>query len=911
MKPKRSDNLRSHWFRELRLRIQSLFQRDRINRDIDDELAFHLVQRAEKNRATGMDPTEARHAAHRQLGNVTHLKERTREVRILTSLETIWRDIHFGARMLLKEPGFTFIVILTLALGIGANTAIFSVINGFMLRPLPISEPRDVTYLAFPNGADNFDHEFSYPEFTEIGKQTSGLFSDQAAIIFGGFGGFESQADGMSVDGSTETVQTAFVTGNFFRMLGVSPTLGRLILPSEGSAPNADPVVVLSYRYWKGRFHSDPLVVGKKTAINGHPLTIVGVAPEGFDGVTPMLAMEAYLPLGMATVDSAGNTDFLTDSKNRTLVVLARWKHGMNSDQAQPALDVIGQRLFQQNVRTDETSSLRAMPLRPPGITNPPNLLPRLASLFFILAGLVLLLACVNVANLMLVRATGREREMAVRTALGASRLRVVRQLLTESILLSATGCVVGLLIGMNTTRAISAVDFETDMPVILDFPFDWHVFLYATAIALAVGILVGLFPALRVSISNLRDILHSGGRGSTARRQRVRSALVAVQVGGSLALLIVAALFLGSLRRAENIDLGFDPQGVLNLSIDPHQIGYDKAEALAFYKELLERVRAIPGVQSASLASTIPLGETVLGDELAIPGFSTQKDQPAPHAVYNGISAGYFETLGIGLLKGRAMADSDTENSEPVAVINAAMGEKFWPNQDPIGKHFATSDNPKRAIEIVGVVKNARIDQVYGPFPQVFYVPYAQRFISNSTLQIRTTLPPESMSRAALEQIHSIAPTMPVYGIRTMSRVVDGINGLLLFKAGAAVAGALGLLGLLLAVIGIYGVMSYSVRRRTSEIGIRMALGARQAQVLVMICKQGALLVAIGLLTGLVFAFAIGRLLGDFLVGIKPTDPATFIGVSILLTVIALLACFVPARRASGIEPTQALRHE
>ncbi|HUE42989.1 MAG TPA: ABC transporter permease, partial [Candidatus Sulfotelmatobacter sp.] len=888
----------SHSFRELRLRIQSLLHRDQLDRELDDELSFHVARRAEKNRAAGMDAAEAGYAAHRQLGNVTHVKERTREVRIVTALETIWRDIRFGVRMLLKEPAFTFIVILTLALGIGANTAIFSVINGLMLRPLPISEPQEVAYLAFPHGADNFDHEFSYSEFTEIGKQTSEIFSDQAAIIFGGFAGFENQADGMTVDGATQSVQTAFVTGNFFRLLGISPAMGRLIFPAEGNAPNADPVAVLSHRYWRGRFHSDPLIVGKKAAINGQPVTIVGVAPEGFDGITPMLAMEAYLPLGMATIDSAGNTDFLTDPKNRSLVVLSRWKHGVTSQQAQPALDIIGERLFQQNMRVDEMSSLRAMPLRAPGITNPPGLLPELASLFFILAGLVLLLACVNVANLMLVRAAGREREMAVRTALGASRTRVVRQLLTESVLLSVAGCVVGLMIGMNATRAISAVDFETDLLVILDFPFDWHVFLYATAIALAVGVFVGLFPALRVSTSNLRDMLHSASRGSTARRQRVRSALVAVQVGGSLALLIVAGLFLRSLRRAESADLGFEPRGVVNLTINPHEIGYDKAQSLAFYRDVLERIRILPGVQSASLASTIPLGETVLGDELVIPDFPAQKDQPAPHAVYNAVSSEYFETMGIGLLKGRAVADSDTENGAPVAVINAAMAEKFWPNQDPIGKHFVGSSDSKRSIEIVGIVRNARLDQVYGPFAEAFYLPYAQKFISNSTLQIRTTLPSDTVSRAALAQIHSIAPTMPVYGIRTMSRVVDGINGLLLFKAGAGIAGALGLLGLLLAVIGVYGVMSYSVRRRTSEIGIRMALGARQSQVLMMICKQGALLVGIGLLTGLVFAFAIGRLLGDFLVGVTPTDPITFAVVSILLTGVALLACFIPARR-------------
>jgi predicted permease len=551
--------MRSIW-----LRIRSLWTRRELDRDLDDELAFHLAQRADKNRAAGMNTTEATHAAHRRLGNVTHLKERTREIRILTSIENAWRDVRFGTRMLLKEPGFTFIVILTLALGIGANTAIFSIINGFMLRPLPIADPSSVVYLAFPHGPDNFDHEFSYPEFTDIHNQTSNVFADSAGIIFG-FSGFENLADGLTYEGHTETVQTSFVTGNFFPMLGIRPALGRLILPDEGKSPGADPVVVISDRYWKTRFHADPSIVGKQAAINGKPVTIVGVTPEGFEGVFPLISMQAYLPLGMATLDSNGNTDFFADRKTRALALLARWKDGMNAVKAQPALDLVGQGLLQQIARREDSSSLRAMPLRAPGITNPPGLLPKLATLFIILAGLVLLLACVNVANLVLVRATGREREIAVRSALGASRTRIVRQLLTESLLLSCAGCFAGALIGVNIIRSISTIDFGIDLPMILSFPFDWHVFLYAAAIALATGLLVGLFPALRVSLSNLRDVLYSAGRGSTNRRQRLRSVLVAVQVGGSLALLVVAGLFLRSFQNAQNSDLGFDARGVVN----------------------------------------------------------------------------------------------------------------------------------------------------------------------------------------------------------------------------------------------------------------------------------------------------------------------------------------------------------
>jgi predicted permease len=898
------------WTKHSWLRIKALVLRKQLDRDLNDEVAFHLAMREQKNRAAGLDAAEARYAARRQFGNTTRVKERGRGLWTFASLEALWQDIRLGARVLIKDPGFTAVVVLTLALGIGANTAIFSIVNGLMLRPLPVRDPQSLAYLAFPHGPDNFDAQFSFPEFREIREQTGGIFSDQAAMIFGGLAGFENQGDGLTVDGNTQAVQTTFVTGNFFTMLGLAPFQGRLILSSEGAAPGADPVVVLGHRYWKTRFRSDPSIIGKKAAVNGHPVTIVGIAPEGFDGIAPLLAMQAYLPLGMATVES-GTTDFLTDAKSRNLVVVARWTAGRNPVNAQPVLSVVGQRLFQQNPRTDEMSALRAIPLRPPGITNPPGLLPRIANLFLILAALVLGLACINVANLLLVRATSRDREIAMRTALGASRGRLVRQLLTESVLLSLLGCVAGLVFGMNASHAITVLPFETDLPLVLSFPFDWRVFAFAVGVALVTGVLVGLFPALRASLSNLRDVLHASGRSSTGRRQRLRSVLVAAQVGGSLALLIIAGLFLRSLRSAEKADLGFDPRNVLNLTTDPHQIGYEKSQGLAFYKELLGRVRNMPGVRSASIASTIPFGEIVTGDDIEIPGYQPAQGQPAPHPIYTAISFGYFQTMSIPLLRGRELSDADDENSPRVAVINSAMAEHFWPNQDPIGKHFVRTSDPNHPVEIVGMVKNSRLSQVYGPFEEAFYVPYTQNYVASETLQVRTSANPESMSPSVVEIVRSISPAMPVSGIRTMSHQVRGINGLLLFEIAAGLAGALGFLGLALAIVGVYGVMSYSVSKRTSEIGIRMALGAEPGQVLRLIFRQGSMLIASGLFVGLLAAFAIGRLVSEFLVGVTPNDPVTYCGVSLLLAGIALLAIYVPARRGTRVDPMVALRYE
>jgi putative ABC transport system permease protein len=478
-------------------------------------------------------------------------------------------------------------------------------------------------------------------------------------------------------------------------------------------------------------------------------------------------------------------------------------------------------------------------------------------------------------------------------------------------VLLSTLGCIAGLGIGLNVSNAVTALPLETDLPIVLNFPFDWRVFAYAAGVALLTGVLVGLFPALRVTLSNLRDVLHASGRGSTGRRQRLRTALVIAQVGGSLALLIVGGLFLRSMRAAETADLGFNPRNVLNLTMDPHEIGYEKTQGIAFYKELLGRVRAMPGVQSASIASSIPFGETVLGDDLDVQGFPIAQGQIAPHANYIVVSSDSFKTMGIPLLRGRDLTEADDENASRVAVINEAMAKHFWPNQDPIGKRFVRTSDRKRPIEIVGVVKNARIAQVSGPFEEAFYVPYTQNYASTEILQIRAGEKPEAISHSVGEVIHSIAPTMPVSGIRTMSRAVHGINGLLLFEIAAGLAGALGILGLMLAVVGVYGVMSYAVSRRTSEIGIRMALGAQPGQVLAMICRQGAIVVGFGLLAGLAGAFAIGRLVSEFLVGVTPNDPVTYIGVSLLLAGIALLASYLPARRGTWIDPMVALRHE
>lgn len=823
----------------------------------------------------------------------------------------IIQDLRYAVRQLRKSPAFFSVVVITLGLGIGANTAIFSMVDWLVLRSLPIKDPQQMHFLAFTRPGANSEMEFSYPEFAEIQKQTTDVFSGITPFVFGGLAGEQNSQSGLTADGTTKAVQTAYVGGDFFSLLGITPAAGRFILSTEGKAAGADPVVVLSYNYWQTRFGGDPAIIGKAVSINGHPVTIVGVAPRAFLGPTPILEIQAYLPLSMFLIERGVGGDFLANPSTRSMLALARVKPGASVKQVKPELVVVGQRLLKQFPRDRGIGELQANPLRPPGIISGANPFPKLAALFLTLAALVLVLACVNVANLFLVRAALRQREMAVRAALGAGTGRLVRQLLTESLLVAALSCGVGVLLGLSGARLFGSVSLQTELPVALDFEFNWHVFGYAFAVAAATAAFVVVVPAARVRHGNLRQVLHEGGRTSTGGRQRLRDVLVAVQVGGSLTLLIIAGLFVRSLRGVQSNDLGFDPRWVLNLTLDPNQIGYAEPQGRTFYRAMLERTRALAGVQSASLASVVPLSDSVQGSDLVIPGYATSANQEAPHAEDNAVSSDYFTTMRIALKRGRDFSDADNENAPRVAVINQAMAEHFWSGQDPLGKSFSLTSDPKHPATIVGVVENSRMNQLYGAFEPIFYLPVAQSYAPTETLQIRSGRSVQDTVAEVRTIAQSLAPAIPVYGVRTMTEALHGGNGLLFFEVGASLAAALGLLGLILAVVGVYGVMSYAVSQRTQEIGVRMALGAQRRDILRMIGRQGAVIVASGLTIGLLAALAAGRLVSDFLVGITPSDPITYAGVSFLLATIACVATYVPTQRATKIDPMVALRCE
>ncbi len=892
--------------------LSRFFRRRRWDEERTRELQAYLEIEAAENVAKGMSADEARAAAHRKLGNSTLVREEIYRMNSLGFIETLWQDIRYGARMLRKNPGFTIVAVLTLALGIGANTAIFSMVDWLLFQKLPVEDPNALTFLSFNKaGLSPNDIQFSFPEYQQITEECGPQFNGMVAVAFGGVSGSQTGPDGMTFQGRTQSVQTLFATGNFFSFLGLKPALGRFFTPDEGTSSAIDPVAVLSWEYWMSRFQGDPGIVGKSVAINGHLVTIIGVAPKGFVGPSPALHMQAYLPLNMLVIDAGTPNDFLLKATARPLFIFARLKHGATPEQVRPALITVGQHLLAQYRRPDETSNgMRANPLRPPGLItyDGVNPLVRISALFFTLGILILLLACVNVANLLLVRATSRQSEMAVRAALGAARSRLIRQLLTESVLLSLLGCCAGIATGLMATRLLNSIHFPGAFPVSFSFGFDWLVFAGALTIALLSSLIAGIAPAMQSSRASINHGLRDSGRSLTSRKQRLRNVMVAIQVAGSLTLLIIAGLFTRSLQSAQHADLGFDPHELTNLTVDSNQIGYSQAKTETFYKDLLERSRALPGVQSASLAAIIPMGDTSIGGEIVLPAIQPAKGQPHPSALYNAVSPEYFQTLRIPLLRGRDIEERDNATASHVAVINQAMADKYWPHQDPLGREFSVPEDLKHPIQVIGVARNFRLVDPYSPIDPAYFIPLAQHFFPTATLQVRSAN--TEITRQLLPLVDSLAPTMPTRAM-SMTEALNGLNGLFLFRLGATLTAILGGLGLVLAAVGVYGVMSYSVSQRTHEIGIRMALGAQRGQILSLVGRQGILVVIAGLGIGLPLALGIGLLIRDFLIGIGAADPITYTSISLLLAAVAMVACFIPARRATRIDPMLALRNE
>ena len=822
-------------------------------------------------------------------------------------METLFQDFKYAARTLFKNPLVTSVAVITLALGIGANTAIFSTLNSLFLRPLPVANADRLMLIAgqAKGGVYNGATGLSYLDYRDLRSQ-SDAFTDMLA--------YNLNLVGLDYDGKPDPVVVSFVTGNYFSGLGLQPALGRLISGPEAEQKSAEPVIVLAYSYWRRRFNSDPAIVGKQVKVNGAPFTVIGVAPESFHGLYSVLDMQAYLPLGFRAAWSENSTFWTERGNSYELKVFGVLKPGVSLKQAQGSVDVIMQRLARQYPQ-DKDFGARLYPerlARPE--PDPSNGIVIVGILFMTLAGLVLLLACSNVANIIMVRATARGREMAVRSALGAGRLRLARQLMTESVLLGLVGGLAGLLLGAWISHLLGSIQLVAlGSPLRFDFSFDWRVFVFGMLAALGTGLLVGLMPAFRLSRANLISVLHEGSRGVLAGtvRSRLRSALVVVQVAASLMLLVVAGLFVRSTRNAERMYLGFDPTHVLNATIDIREAGLDKEHGRLFFRDLEERVRNVPGVQSVSLASSIPMGYSHDDSPVFVEGKAADAKEPEPDVFYNSVSRDYFSTMRVPLLRGRIFTDQDNEKALLVAVINDTMAQKFWPNQDPIGKRFSMKGAAGPFMEVVGVVKTGKYGSPAEEPSPFFYVPQEQLPQSVRTLQVRTAGVPEAMIPRIESEIHALAPNLPLFGVESMEQSLEGANGLFLFRMGARFAGALGLLGLVLALVGVYGVISYTAAQRTHEIGVRMALGASRATILRMVLKQGSLLVGGGLAAGVLLTLLAVRGISSLLVGVSPTDPITLVLASVFLATVGLVASFIPARRAMNVEPLRALKYE
>jgi predicted permease len=822
-------------------------------------------------------------------------------------MRSLWKDIQYGMRTLGKNPGFAVIGIVTLALGMAVNTAIFSVINGILLRPLPVPHAEQLTVLALKGSDERELQRFSYPDFLDLRSQSDG-FSD----LFG----YRISLAGLIADGKGEHCLVSRVTNNYFSALGIAPAAGRLLLPTEGLAPGADPVIVLGYSYWQKRFAGDKSVVGKQVEMNGHPMTIVGVTPKEFHGAYTVANMDAYVPLSAAITEGLGTPvqDTWTRRDMRSLRVMGRLRPGVSLQQARASLNVVAQRIAAAHPDTDKGISVQIYPeklARPDPDVG--NTLPKVAIAFMILASLVLVVACFNIANVLLVRATVRRREMAIRAALGAGRGRLVRQYLTESLLLAVFGGGAGLVLASWAANFLGSISLGTELPIQFDFHPDVRVYLFALSAVLLTGLIVGIIPALRVARTDLNAVLHEGGRSSSEgpRRQLTRNMLVVAQVAGSLVLMIVAGLFVRSLGKAQNIYLGFDPDHALNLSLDVYQIGYPEARGREFYRDLQARLSALPGVESVAQAFSVPLGYFSSEDRLYIAGHPVEPGKQPPSVTDNMVSPNYFETLRIPLLRGRAFTNNDGEKSPAVAVINQTLAKKFWPNEDPLGKRFSTKAATGPFIEVVGVVQDGKYRDIAEDPQPFFYLPLDQHYVSYRTVHVRTSVPPESLALQIEARIREVEPNVPISDVQTLRQSLEGLNGFLLFRFGAQLTSTLGLLGLILALVGIYSVVSYAAAQRTQEIGIRMALGAGRGDILKMVLKQGVGVVGVGLLLGLAAALAGTRVLADLIVGVKPADPLTFVAVGILLASVALLACWIPARRATRVDPLVALRYE
>jgi predicted permease len=895
------------WKEEIRGRLSGLRLEPTREAEIIEELAQHLDDRYEELITEGALPEEAYQAALLELTESDFLAEGLRRVerpagrepvvpgtrRRMNMLGNFWQDLRYGLRMLAKNPGFTVVAVVALALGIGANSAIFSVVNTVLLRPLPYKEP-DRLVMVWEDASRH-----GYPRDTPAAANYMDWREQNQ--VFEGMAALADQSFNLTGVGEPERIDGRRASASLFPLLGVEPLLGRAFTPEEDQ-PGANRVVIMSHGLWQRRFGSDPNITGKTLTLNGESYMVVGVMPSHFQ--FPSREVDLWVPLALTSQEA-------TNRGRHYLQVIARMKTGVTYEQAQAEMTTIAARLSQQypDQNTDLGATVTPLHEHVAGDIKP-ALLVLLGAV-----GFVLLIACANVANLLLARAAVRQKEIAVRVALGASRLRLIQQFLTESVLLALVGGIVGLLLsvwGVNLLKTFIPPNISQAKAITIDA----KVLIFTLLVSLLTGLIFGLAPATQASNFNLNETLKEGGRDSVAgsRGNRIRSLLVVAEVAVSLILLVGAGLLINSFLRLRSVDPGFSTGNLLTMSIVlPQQKYAEHGQRSAFYTELVNRIEALPGVRSAAVTNWIPLVRQ--GDSI---GFSIEgRPDPVgkrPTVVTRVVHPHYFRTMGIQFLLGREFSEQDRVDAPAVAVISETMARRYWPGEDPLGKRFTpgnpTSTDPDDWLTVIGVVKDVRqFELVADPKPQM-YLSYVQAgFFAPRNLIVSTNVEPLSLAATVRQAVWAIDKDQPVSNISTMEDVLS--ESIARQRFSMLLLGIFAALALVLAAVGIYGVMSYSVAQRTHEIGLRMALGAQPRDVLKLVVGGGLKLVLIGVAIGLVAAFILTRVMSSLLFNVSATDPTTFITISLVLICVAVLASYIPARRATKVDPMIALRYE
>ena len=811
------------------------------------------------------------------------------------------KEIRYAGRALLQRPGFALVAVLTLALGIGANTAIFSLVNTVLLRALPIERPDEVLAMNMRRKDDSMSamSYLNYVDFRDRNEVLSGLLLYRFVPL------------SLSRSGANERIWAYEVSGNYFDVLGVKAMHGRTFLPEEDKTRLTHPVVVLSYDGWQRRFGGDASIVGKDLIINNHQFRVIGIAPAGFKGTEQVYEPEMWLPASMLPVAEPGSR-LLDERADNSFFAVARLKSGVNAAQAEASLNMLAQQLAKEYPDTNEGQAVK---LGPPGFIIP-ELRGAVVSFTWVLmaaVALVLLVTCTNLAGLLLARATDRRREIAIRLAMGASRIRLIRQLLIESLMLSIVGGAAGLMLAIWIVKALLAFKPPMDFPLRIDLGLDWRVLLFSLGVSVFAGAVFGLAPALQSTRPNLLNALKDTSAQGGASRTRLRSVLVVAQIAISLVVLIAAGLVVRTLQQLQTMNPGFDPKNALTMSFDLSLQGYDEARGQQFYRQLAQRLQALPGVKSAAISSYIPLSLNYNSRNIYVEGEPIERGGNAPSAMNASVGPRYFETMATPIVSGREFTEQDVEKSEQVAVVNETFVRRLMPAvkspAEAVGKRVSWGDASGPFMRIVGVAGDGKYFNIAEDPRAFIWAPLAQDYNSNGVIMVRTTGSPQTMFAAVRGEVQALDPNLPLFDVTTLTEHMR----LALFpaKVAAMVLGVFGLVALLLSAIGIYGITSYAVAQRTHEIGIRMALGAQLGDVLRLVLNHGLKLTLIGAAIGLAGAYMATRAITSVLYGVSATDPLTFISLSVLLIGVALFACYVPARRATRVDPLVALRNE